>query len=686
MTLQEKIEAGPETVPLVEDPAFTPIRVGNFDVKNRLVMSSVTSGLGDHTGAATERNAAFLERRARGGVGMVITEALHVHPASNIGYNHLAIHDDRFIAPLSKVAEAVQGHGACIIGQLIHVGRQWHSAYSRLAQVAPSPGTAFPVWLETAHELELEEIAEIVQAFGDAAERVGAAGLDGIEIHGAHGFLIQQFLSPLANQRSDAYGGSLENRMRFLLEIIDAVRARVGPDLIVGYKLSAEEMVPGGMTLDDTLEVVSHLESRGALDRLDYYQVSVGGFDSIESMHPTSASQVTPFIENAAAVKKISHVPVIAIGKIKQEAGAVIAEGKADMVAFARPLICDPDVPLKLREERMEEIRSCLSCNECHQRIWHNRTIGCTYNPEAGFETEPVPETAPQPKRVVIVGAGPAGCEAARVAALRGHRVTLLEREDSIGGRVMLAALLPGQEDLAAIPLYYAGQLDGLGVDVRLETEASPETVLQLDPEVVVFATGTRAVRPEIPGMELPHVFDMDTVVAGETDVSGNTVAVGDTVAAGNTMAALENGLGRHVVVYDEEYHLAGSGTAEMLAGQGHRITFITPYHAVGPEIEINTSHLMHRSHAISGIRTHTDTRIRSVTPGIVTAQNRYGTEPFAIEDVDAVVVCNPGMAENRLYRELKGRVPETLLVGDAFAPRRIMAAVRDAYARVRFI
>ena len=670
MTTQQNMETGSEARAMMEDPAFTPIRVGNFEVKNRLVMSSVTSGLGDHTGAATERNAAFLERRARGGVGMVITEALHVHPASNIGYNHLAIHEDRYIEPLRAVAKAVQGHGVCIVGQLIHVGRQWHSSYSRLAQVAPSPGTAFPVWLETAHELELEEIAEIVQAFGDAAGRVAAAGFDGIEIHGAHGFLIQQFLSPLANQRSDAYGGSLENRMRFLLEIIDAVRGRVGSEMIVGYKLSAEEVVPGGMTLDDTLEVVSHLESRGSLD---YYQVSVGGFDSIESMHPTSASQVTPFIENAAAVKKISRVPVIAIGKIKQEAGAVIAEGKADMVAFARPLICDPDVPVKLRENRMEEIRSCLSCNECHQRIWHNRTIGCTYNPEAGFETEPVPEPAPRPKRVVIVGAGPAGCEAARVAALRGHRVTLLEREDSIGGRVMLAALLPGQEDLAAIPLFYAGQLHELGVDVRLETEATAETVLQLDPEVVVFATGTRPVRPEIPGMELPHVFDMDAVVAG--DGGG-----GDIVAAGG------NGLGRHVVLYDEEYHLAGSGTAEMLAGLGHRITFITPYHAVGPEIEINTSHLMHRNHALAGIRTHTDTRIRSVTSGTVTAQNRYGTAPFAIEEVDAVVICNPGLAENRLYRELKSRVPETLLVGDAFAPRRIMAAVRDAYARVRLI
>lgn len=639
------------------DPVFTPIQIGSHEVKNRLVMASTTSSLGDRDGAATRRNAAYLERRAQGGVGMIVTEGIHVHPTSSIGYNTLRIDDDRYIRPLSRVARAVQRHDAKLIGQIIHTGRQWHSGYTRRAQWAPSPTNSFPVWLEQAHEMEIEEIQELVEAFGKGAVRLIEAGFDGVEIHAAHGFLIQQFLSPLANKRTDAYGGTMDKRLRFLFQVIDAVRAQIGQGPIVGLKLSAEEIVPGGLTLDDTLEIIPRLESHG---RLDYYLVSAGGFDSIETIHPTTSSQVTPFIKNAAAVKKVSKIPVIAIGKIKQEAGAVISEGKADMVAFARPLICDPDVPRKMRENRHEEIRSCLSCNECHHRIWHDRTIGCTYNPEAGQESEPRLRKAAQRKQVVIVGGGPAGCEAARVGALRGHQVTLFERGDALGGRANLAAMLAGREDLAAISIFYSTQLARLGVDVRLDTVATAESVARLNPDAVVLATGTRPTRPSVPGVELPHVHDMDQVIAEEPE------------------------LGQHVLVYDQEYHLAGSGTAELLATWGKRVTYVTDAEVAAADIEINTKHLLHRAFAVNRVQTHVDTRLREIQPRRVLLQNRYGSDPFFAEDVDAVVICTQGLPETALYHELKSHYPQVVAIGDAFAPRRIMAAVREAYVTLR--
>ena len=642
--------------PSARELIWSPIRIGNITVKNRLVMASTTSALGQD-GFVSDRNLAYYARRARGGVGTIVTEALHVHPASNIGYNSLQAYSDAHVPGLARLARAIKDGGAAAIAQIVHVGRQWHSLNSRQAPVSPSPISSLPVFLEHPHELTAEEIAEIVDAFGAAARRVREAGFDGVEIHGAHGFLIQQFVSGWSNKRRDEYGGSLDNRLRFALEVMAAVRRNAGDDFVVGLKWSAEEGVPGGLTLDRTLEIIPLLERTG---RLDYFLISMGGFGNIEFIHPTTHYGLSPFVHCAAAVKKVSKLPVIAVGKIKFALEEVLREGKADLVAMARPLICDPDLPVKIMEERQEEIRSCLSCNECHGRVWFNHRIGCAFNPEAGNEIDGEVTRAAARKRVVVVGGGPAGCEAARVAALRGHEVILLERSSSLGGRINIAAALPDRDDYFAVPLFFTVQLDTLGVDVRLKTEATAETVLALEPDAVVVATGTRPWLPDIPGAASASVWQMEQVITRAPE------------------------LGRRVVVLDYDHHVAPMATADLLATRGIEVELVTPLPMVGAEVEINTQNVYYRRMAEHGVRIRTNMVAVGIKERRVLLENRFSGERAELTDVDAVVVCSPGAAEAGLAAALRSRVKELAVVGDAYAPRRLLAGIYDAYKAAR--
>jgi 2,4-dienoyl-CoA reductase-like NADH-dependent reductase (Old Yellow Enzyme family)/thioredoxin reductase len=639
-----------------EHLVWTPVRIGPVTVKNRLVMASTTSALGQD-GFVTDRNLAYYARRARGGVGMVVTEALHVHPTSNIGYNNLAVHADAHVPGLARLAAAIKDGGAHAIAQIIHVGRQWNSVVSRRATWSPSPLPSFPVFLEHPHEMTVEEIAEVVAAFGAAARRAREAGFDGVEVHAAHGFLIQQFLSPWSNTRSDAYGGSRENRLRFLLEVLAAVRENVGDDWVVGLKLSADEGVPGGITLPQTLEIVPALERTG---RLDYVLVTMGGFGNIEYIHPTTHYEVSPFIHCAAAVKSVTRLPVIAVGKIKGAIEDVLAGGKADLVAMARPLICDPDLPLKLREARAAEIRWCLSCNECHGRIWFNHRIGCAFNAEAGNETDGEIVPAPTRKRVIVVGGGPAGCEAARVAALRGHEVILLERGPRLGGRIRIAAALPGREDYRAVPEWFEAQLERLKVDVRLGVEAGVDDVLALAPDAVVVATGTRPWLPEIPGAGAAHVWQMERVITESP------------------------ALGRTAVVLDYDHHAAPMAVAVLLATRGMEVDLVNPLHLVGAEVEINTQTVCYRQLAQHGVRVHTNAVAVAIDGPRIVLENRFSRARSEIAGVDAVVICSPGRAADGLAAPLRLRVKELVVVGDAYAPRRLLAGIRDAYTAAR--
>jgi len=630
---------------------FSPIHIGGREVRNRIAMGSVTTAHA-RDGFVMPGHAEFLAARARGGAGMLITETFHVHPTSAaVGYGYLQISRDDFVEPARAIPDAVHAAGSLVIGQLGHMGRQWESGFSRQYQVAPSPRSAFPVFFEVAHELEPEEIAELVESFAAGARRLREAGFDGVELHGAHGLLIQQFLSPHTNFRTDAYGGSEENRLRFLREIIAAVRREVGNDFVLGLKISVDEFVPDGLSLDDSLRMLALLESES---RLDYFLIAAGGFSAIETIHPTTHFEHSPFIENAAAVKRQSKLPILAIGKINRgaEAEAILEQGKADVIAMARGLICDPDLPNKIMSGRPDLVRGCISCNECHGRVWVGKVIACTYNAAAGNELE-VRETPPpsRKKKVVVVGAGPAGCEAAVVAAQRGHEVVLFEAEDHIGGRIELVGRV--RTDYANVVRYYGAQLKELAVDVRLGRRVTADEVMAETPDSVVVAAGTQPIWPDVPGGRGSNVVQMEDVIRGTK-------------------------VGQQVVVWAEDNHAAPLAMADHLALEGHDVTLVTAYTFPGPEVEINTLTVLHRRLATSGVKVVADAILTAIGEASVSLRNRY-TSTVAEIAANTVVACTPGAADPHIYRELKGQVPELSLIGDARAPRRLTAAVYEA-------
>ena len=480
---------------------FEPIALRGVDIRNRIVMPSMTTRLATPEGVVTPELIRYYAARAEGGAGLVTVEMCSPEPAGRHRSGEIGILHDRFLPGLRELTSRLKAAGARSAVQIGHAGGHTRQDVTGVPPVAPSaiPHKVQEVDTRTVVPLELsrQRIGGVVDAFAQAAERAKRAGFDVVEIHGAHGYLIAQFLSPLDNRRADEYGGRLRNRARFALEVMQACRERVG-DYPLVFRVSADEYAPGGLTLDEACEMAPWLVEAGA----EALHVTGGCYRSRPSgalMIPPMGYPEATFLHLARAVKQRVRVPVIAVGMLHDPSlvERLLAEGQADMVALGRQLIADPEWPRKVREGRLDEIRPCVACNTCVDGMRDGARLQCLVNPLAARETEFALRPADRARRVLVVGGGPAGMECARLLAQRGHRVALVERERELGGQLRLAAKAPVFQNvetdarvLLRLVEFLGGQLSKAGVDVMLARAATVELVQALRPEVVVLATG----------------------------------------------------------------------------------------------------------------------------------------------------------------------------------------------------
>ncbi|MDE3204666.1 MAG: mycofactocin system FadH/OYE family oxidoreductase 2 [Acidobacteriota bacterium] len=645
---------------------FSPLRVGSLTLRNRVVFSAHLTNYATQDGRPSEQHAAYYAARAAGGAGLIITEEHSTHP-TDWPYEKLihGFHED-VIPGYRRITEAVHAHDVPILAQINHNGGQASSMYTRLPVWAPSP-VPDPLFREVPKAVEAHEIAEIVAGYAKVAEHCLRGGFDGIELQCSHSSIVRGFLSPATNRRTDAYGGSLPNRARLLLEIVDAVRQAVGPRPVLGVRLCGDELIEGGTTIADAVEVARLVEATG---QVDYINTSIGV--ATATLYMIEASMRIPpgyamFIPSA--IRQAVSLPVVGVGRFKDplQADRALAEGQCDLVGVVRGQIADPDFTAKARSGHAEQIRTCLSCNqECVGRMGLNRWLGCIENPRTGRESVTASVAPPRARRrVVVVGGGPAGLQAAVSSAERGHHVTLLERSSRLGGQIPVAASVPSRAELLDITRNLVAAVARLGVDVRTGCAATPATVAELRPDAVIVATGARPVRPWWAGSpdEYPSVVDVRDVLEGRAAPTGT------------------------VVVVDELGFHQATSVAELLADRGCRVEITTNGMVVGQDLgitlDLETWNV--RAHA-RGIRQSTDLVPMGVGAGVdvplaLTLQH-HPTGTDRTVPCDWVVVAGHQQPDDELWHALNGSGLDAAIhrIGDCLAPRRAHAAVVEGH------
>ncbi|MGM9988390.1 MAG: FAD-dependent oxidoreductase [Bacillaceae bacterium] len=625
--------------------AFTPIKIGKLEVKNRFMMAPMENGLANLGGKVSNQLIQFFVERVENEVGIVMTGSIGISEEGRGLPTQLSIYDDTYIPGLTKLTEAVHKAGGKIGAQIYHAGRQATEDVTGIQPIAPS---AIPCSLlnNNPREMTVEDMEVVKKKFVDAARRCIEANFDLIEVHFAHGYLLHSFLSPHSNKRQDEFGGSLENRMKYPIQVLKGIITEVGERVPVTIRISANEFLDDGLQLDEVKVICQEAVKNGA----QAISLTAGSYDSVEyTIQPMFIEQgfLIPMSEE---IKKIVDVPVIVAGRLNSAnlIEATLEDNIADMVAIGRGLIADEQMVRKIKENRQKEIRYCVACNQgCIDNVLIGKKVACLVNARAGFEQLRQIEKAEKKKKVVVIGAGPAGLEAARVAQIRGHKVVVVDKFSRIGSKLKLLATPPEQDTFLFYRDYLYNQFIKLGIQfVRKDVQTANDIQMFL-PDIVIVATGAHQTLPKIKGIEMDHVVLAEKVL--QKDDTGNKVAI---IGGG----------------------LVGIETAKYLASKGKQVHIIEATDSIAKGIGVT-----YKEHVMKTLATY---HVNIHTEAIVDCINKEGVllKDEELIVADTVVVATGYEPNNQIVEELKDAYDKVYTIGDAKEVRNILHATEEGF------